>query len=73
MINNENNIKFALALDKINKKIAKLNIKLSKDLTNPVLKNELDLLLKDKKCLYTGTDVDELTELINKYGSKDNE
>lgn len=73
MINKENNIKFALALDKINRKIAKLNIKLSKDLTNPILKNELETLLKDKDLLYKGTDVELLTELINKYGSKDNE
>ena len=73
MINKENNIKFALALDKINRKIAQLNIKLSKDLTNPILKNELEVLLRDKNLLYKGTDVELLTELINKYGSKDNE
>ena len=73
MLYKENNIKFALALDKINRKIAQLNIKLSKDLTNPILKNELEILLKDKDLLYKGTDVELLTELINKYGSKDNE
>ena len=42
----ENNIEFALAIDTLNKKIAELNIKIAKDLSNVVLKNELEILIK---------------------------
>ena len=45
----ENNIEFALAIDTLNKKIAELNIKIAKDLSNVVLKNELEILLRDKE------------------------
>lgn len=69
----ENNIEFALAIDTLNKKIAELNIKISKDLNNPVLKNELEILLQDKEKLFKSLDKAELKNLIEKYGSKNNE
>ena len=67
----EKNVKFTLAIDTLNKKIADLNIKISKDLNNEVLKNELSILLKDKNTLLKGTDITEFEELIEKYGSKE--
>ena len=69
----ENNIEFALAIDTLNNKIAELNIKISKDLNNPVLKNELEILLQDKEKLFKSLDKAELKNLIEKYGSKNNE
>lgn len=66
----ENNIKFTLAIDNLNKKIAELNIRISKDLDNETLKNELSALLEDKSRLFKETDVNELKKLIEKYGSK---
>lgn len=66
----ENNIRFALAIDNLNKKIAELNIKISKDLNNETLKSELEALLQDKDKLYKDTNRIELEELIKKYGSK---
>ena len=69
----EYNIEFALAIDTLNKKIAELNIKISKDLNNPVLKNELEILLQDKEKLFKSLDKAELKNLIEKYGSKNNE
>lgn len=69
----ENNIEFALAIDTLNKKIAELNIKISKDLNNPFFKNELEILLQDKEKLFKSLDKTELKNLIEKYGSKNNE
>lgn len=69
----ENNIEFTLAIDTLNKKIAELNIKISKDLNNPVLKNELEILLHDKEKLFKSIDKTELKNLIEKYGSKNND
>lgn len=67
----ENSIKFTLAIDNLNKKIAELNIRISKDLDNETLKNELSALLEDKSRLFKETDVNELKKLIEKYGSKE--
>ncbi len=66
----ENNIEFALAIDTLNKKIAELNIKISEDLSNETLKNELEILLSDKEKLFKSLDKNELEILIKKYGSK---
>ncbi len=66
----ENNIEFALAIDTLNKRIAELNIKISKDLSNVVLKHELERLLNDKEKLFKSLDRNELELLIKKYGSK---
>ena len=68
----ENNIEFALAIDTLNKRIAELNIKISKDLSNVVLKHELQRLLQDRNKLFKSVDKNELETLIKKYGSKDN-
>ncbi len=65
---NENTAKFTLAIDKLNKKIAELNIKISKDFENEELKNTLHELLEDKLNIYKA-DSDEFIKLINKYGS----
>lgn len=63
----ENNIKFNLIIEKLNKKIANLNIKLSKDSNNIELQNELNTLLNDRNIIYSGNASD-FEELIKKYG-----
>lgn len=68
----ENNIKFALALDNLNKKIAELNIKISKDFNNQLLKDELNILLNDREILLKEIDIEKIENLTNKYGSKKN-
>ena len=65
---NENSAKFTLAIDRLNKKIAELNIKISKDFNNDNLNAELHELLKDKNKLYKA-DSEEFIKLIDKYGS----
>jgi len=50
----EDTIKFTLIVDKIDKKISELNIKISKDIGNLDLKKELEELLLDKNILYKG-------------------
>lgn len=65
----DNNMKFSLAIDTLNKKIAEITIKLSEDLNNKTLQLELDQLLKDKDFLYKSTDSEALKKLIEKYGS----
>ena len=47
----ENNVKFALALATLDKKIANLNIEISKDFDNQKLKDELSILLNDRETL----------------------
>ena len=66
----DNNIKFSVALENLERKIAELNIKLSKDLDNQVLKHELSRLLNNKKTLLKGTDTNIIESLINEYGNK---
>lgn len=68
----ENNIKFALAIDNLNKKIAELNIKISKDLNNEILKNELSILLNDREKLLKESNMQVIEEIMKKYGSKNN-
>ena len=67
----ENSTKFTLAIDRINKKIADLNIKISKDFDNNVLKTELQELLEDKQKIYK-SESEEFLRIINKYGSLNN-
>lgn len=69
----ENNIKFALALDNLTKRIAELNIKISKDFSNQLLKDELDNLLNDRNILLKDCDVEKIKEITEKYGSSKNE
>lgn len=68
----ENHIKFTIALDNLNTKITELNIKISKDLNNEALKNELSILLNDREKLLKETDIAELERILNKYGSSKN-
>lgn len=63
----ENNIKFTLIIDKLNQKIAQLNIRISKDSNNILLKEELNNLLNDRDLLYKGN-TNDLNNLIKKYG-----
>ena len=66
----DNNIKFSVALNNLTKKIAELNIKISKDLNNEQLKNELSILLNEHDTLLKGTDTEIIESLIEKYGNK---
>lgn len=66
----ENNVKFALALNTLTKRIAELNIKISKDSNNEILKNELSILLQDYDKLLKEQNLEELEIIMNKYGSK---
>lgn len=66
----DNNIKFSVALENLERKIAELNIKISKDLDNQVLKHELSRLLNNKETLLKGTDTNIIESLINEYGNK---
>lgn len=65
----DNNMKFSLAIDTLNKKIAEITIKLSEDLNNKSLQLELEQLLENKDRLYKSNDREELKKLIEKYGS----
>ena len=49
----ENSIKFTLVVDKLDRKISKLNIKISKDSNNVELQKELEELL-DRKSVVLG-------------------
>ena len=68
----EINTKFSLIIDKLNKKISELNIKLSKDADNAKLQNELKNLLSDRDMFFKGNN-QELESLIKKYGEIINE
>lgn len=68
----DTNTKFSLIIDKLNKKITELNIKLSKDTDNIALQNELNALLSDKDMFFKGNS-QELEILIKKYGDLINE
>ena len=66
----DNNIKFSVAIENLERKIAELNIKISKDLNNQVLKHELSRLLNNRDMLLKGTDSNIIESLINEYGNK---
>jgi len=68
----ENSTKFNLIIEKLNQKIANLNIQLSKNSNNIELQNKLNELLEDKERVYKGT-VKDLDELTLKYGEINNE
>ncbi len=63
----EDTIKFTLIVDKIDKKISELNIKISKDIGNLDLKKELEELLLDKNILYKGN-TNDVKKIMKKYG-----
>lgn len=68
----DNNIKFTLIVDKLDRKISELNIKLSKNPNDNILKKELNEILIDKNSLYKGT-IDDIKKIIEKYGDTFNE
>ena len=68
----ENSIKFTLIIDKLNRKISELNIKISKDFNNDELQKKLQSLLEDRDLLYKGND-DDVKKIIEKYGDTFNE
>ena len=68
----ETNTKFSLIIDKLNKKISELNIKLSKDTENIELQNTLNTLLSDRDLQFKGNN-EQLDALIKKYGELINE
>ncbi len=68
----ENSIKFTLVVNILDRKIAKLNIKISEDSNNIELKKELEELLKDRELLYKGN-INDVEKIIEKYGDAFNE
>lgn len=66
----ENDVKFSVALENLNRKIAELNIKISKNFDNENLKTELSNLLKEHDLLLKETDKEIIESLINKYGNR---
>ena len=68
----DNNIKFNLIIEKLNQKIAYLNIKISKDKNNLKLQKQLHDLLIDKEKIYKGT-ITDLENITLKYGETNNE
>ena len=68
----DNSAKFSLLIDKLNKIISDLNIKLSKDSNNESLKNELNCIIADRDLLFK-CDLEDFERLIIKYGELINE
>ncbi len=66
----DNNIKFTVALENLNNKIAELNIKISEDFDNEDLKNKLSILLNERNTLLKETNSEIIESLINKYGNR---
>lgn len=67
-----NSIKFTVIVDKLNRLISELNIKISKNQENDELKSKLDELIDDRELLYKGS-VKDLENIVAKYGEKINE
>ena len=68
----DDNLKFAIAINNLDRKIAELNIKITKAPNDSELKDKLSILIKSKEKILSGNNK-ELKELIEKYGSKNNE
>ena len=66
------NTKFAILLDILNRKIADLNIRISKKETDEELNLELKQLLKDRSMLYNGKHED-FCEILKRYGETIND
>lgn len=65
----DNNLNISLIIDKLDKKIADLNIKISKtNDENDIAK--LNELLKEKEIIFSGNEED-FKKIIKKYGSKE--
>jgi phosphoenolpyruvate carboxylase len=67
-----NSTKFTVTVDKLNKLITELNIKISKDPNNTEMKEKLENLISDKNKLYKGT-LEDLENIIAKYGDCNND
>lgn len=65
----DNSIKFTVIVDKLNRLISELNIKISKTPDNISLRNELEELMYDRNLLYKGS-LDDLENIIAKYGER---
>lgn len=65
----DNNTKFTVAVDKLNRMITMLNIKISEEPENIDLRNELKELIDDKDLLFKGN-VEDLENIIKKYGDR---
>lgn len=70
--NMDNNMKFTVIVDKLNRLITELNIKISKNPEDINLKNKLEELIEDKNILYKGN-IKDLENIVAKYGDKINE
>ena len=70
--NMDNNMKFTVIVDKLNRLITELNIKISKNPEDTNLKNKLEELIEDKNILYKGN-IKDLENIVAKYGDKINE
>ncbi len=68
----DNNMKFTVIVDKLNRLITELNIKISKNPEDINLKNKLEELIEDKNILYKGN-IKDLENIVAKYGDKINE
>lgn len=68
----DNSSKFSAIIEKINKMIAELNILISKNKDDELLKKELNQLLADRDLLLK-CDLDEFENLAIKYGDLINE
>lgn len=68
----DNNMKFTVIVDKLNRLITELNIKISKNPEDTNLKNKLEELIEDKNILYKGN-IKDLENIVAKYGDKINE
>ncbi len=68
----ENSVKFTLVVNILDRKIAKLNIKILENSNNIELKKELEELLNDRNLIYKGN-INDVEKIIEKYGDAFNE
>ena len=67
------NTKFTILLDMLNRRIADLNIRISRDDSNKeCLEKQLDDMLKDREILYSGEHSD-FVKILKKYGETFND
>ena len=65
-------LRFTIAINNLDRRIAELNIEIAKDSNTSDYNRELELLLRDREKILSGSN-QELRELIKKYGSKNDE
>ncbi len=67
------NTKFTILLDMLNRKIADINVILSKNPSNKeILNKELENLLNDRETLYNGN-YEDFCKILSKYGDTIND